>query len=809
MNRCKLSSLHHPALIPAAIALLGAQLAATSALAQQSGSGVSSLGVVEVTGQSRVQQLQDVPITMQVVGGDKLRSLGAANIASIDAFVPGLQVDAAQPTQPSYTMRGIGSGDFGIGTDAPVGIYVNGVYTGKTGGALMNFNDVKRIEVLKGPQGTLFGRNAAGGAISVVNNEPSQQQEFSGLVRFGNQGARQAEALINQPLSDSLALRFSAVGTHKDGWVRNSVDGKNYGGEHAWGTRLSLRWNGDETTALLSWEHEKLNQRMRPVFLMPSSPSFPVNPSQWVDPRGRTLAMDASPSGESRTFDGLTLRIERPTAWGELTSITAYRHFNSQNIQDNDGTGLRAHYLSSGNIEGNSTWQQEFRLNGKSDKVNWVAGISAYLEHARQNSQVNTYTEALDTVLLNSPAAGLAPYATVTGIAQMLGIPGVNLLGQSWQENMFSRGDYKAFAVYGDAIWKLGEKTNVTTGVRFTRDEKRFSWLNPLRIAAGLDAQLAALDAAAFFPTLVGAGLMTAEQAGALQYLMTNNLEFGNLSTMNTPLKVKTSWNDVSPRLVLDHHLDKNTMLFASATRGYQAGGFNSLNVNGRYEPERVTNYELGAKGTVAGSGLFYNAALFHYDFTNLQNLTLVPATTPTGVPSYQVTVSDQVATGLDIEAQWQIDRVWRLSGSAELINQTYKHYKAPGSGASLAGQPVGTPRVSATLGVDARVPMQGGVGSFGLNWGYVGAQRCNDDSVSQGNCVQGSNFKVGEAMQRVDARLGWEAPGKRWGAALLVNNLLDKQYVRWTSMMGAPFGTPYGWVTPPRSVMLELSAKI
>ena len=112
----------------------------------------------------------------------------------------------SQPTQPSYALRGLGNGDFGIGTDAPVGVYVNGVYTGKTGGALLNFNDVKRVEVLKGPQGTLFGRNSAGGAISIVTNDPDGQNLASGLVRAGNYGTVHVEGVVNQPLGKDAPL---------------------------------------------------------------------------------------------------------------------------------------------------------------------------------------------------------------------------------------------------------------------------------------------------------------------------------------------------------------------------------------------------------------------------------------------------------------------------------------------------------------------------------------------------------------------------------------------------------------------------
>ncbi|MDN3922897.1 TonB-dependent receptor [Roseateles violae] len=796
-----------PSPTPVALACAAALLAGV-AHAQDS-APVNNLGVVEVTGQSRVQQLQDVPITMSVVGADKVKSLGAVNIGQLDGYVPGLSVSATQPTQPSYSMRGIGTGDFGIGTDAPVGVYLNGVYTGKTGGALLNFNDVKRIEVLRGPQGTLFGRNAAGGAISIVNNDPANRQEASGTLRLGDRGTRHIEALYNNAINDSTAFRISAVGHHQDGWLTNSFDGKKMGGADDWGTRMALRWAGEETSVLLSWEHEKLDQPARPVFLLPAQPSFPVDPSNWQDPRGKTLANDPQPNSEARKFDGVTLKIEHTTPIGELTSLTAWRHFDAHNFQDNDGTALRAHYLMTGNVEQNTTWQQEFRLNGKTDKLNWVAGVSAYYEKAKQTSQVNAYTDSLDTLLLHNPAAGLAPYATVTGITQMLGIPGVNLLGQTWQENMNAQGVYKAVAAYGDVIWKLGDATNLTGGIRFTRDEKEFSWLSPNRIAPGLDAQLAALDKAGFFPGLVAMGAMSPEEAGALQYLMTSNLEFNDPRSASTPLKTKTSWNDVSPRLVLDHHLDKNTMLFGSVTRGYQAGGFNALSVGGQYEPERVTNYEIGAKGRVEGTGLFYTSSLFHYDFTNLQSLTLVPASTPAGVPSYQVTVSDQTAIGLDLEAQWQIDKTWRINGAAEYIDQTYKHFSTPGGGKNLAGQPVGTPKWTATLGGEAVVPLAQGRARFNLNWAYSGAQRCNDDSQAQGGCIKTATLDIGEARLRVDARIGWEAPQQRWGVALLINNLTDKQYVSAASTTGAPFGAPYASVTPPRQISIEISAKL
>src|SRR6516225_1178254 len=160
----------------------------TDAAAGTAGEG--QIEMVTVSAQRRTQVAQDVPIPMQVVTPQLIESLAATDLATMSGYIPGLQVSAEQPTQPGYTLRGISVSDFGIGTDSPIGIYEDGVYAGKTGGALLMFNDVQRIEVLKGPQGTLFGRNSAAGAISVVSNEPVDHWSAAATARFGNYGAQ-------------------------------------------------------------------------------------------------------------------------------------------------------------------------------------------------------------------------------------------------------------------------------------------------------------------------------------------------------------------------------------------------------------------------------------------------------------------------------------------------------------------------------------------------------------------------------------------------------------------------------------------
>jgi len=817
----------HPLALAAVAALLaGAGTRANAqavAPAPAASAAQEQVQVIEVTAQGRKQEVQKVPISLQLVGPEEIARTGAVNLSQVADFVPGLTVDASQPTQPSYALRGLGNGDFGIGTDAPVGVYVNGVYTGKTGGALLNFNDVKRVEVLKGPQGTLFGRNSAGGAISIVTNDPDGQHAASGLVRVGNYGTVHAEGVLNQPLGEDFSIRLSAVGEKSDGWATNTVDGRKNPQAHTWGTRLGARWSpSDSTSVVLTWEHEDLNERPRPVWAIATPASDGSGAvASWIDPRHAPLSNDVAGGKEARLFNGMNLRIEQElTDKILLTSTTGWRHFDSVNLEDNDGTANPATYLATGNFEKSSTFEQEFRLNGRSKLADWLVGASFATEHSAQTSRVDTNTTTLDPVLyaiLNAdPATAVPapPFALLTGIGQQAGIPDFDLGGQSWQEGMNNTLSAHSAALMGDIIWHVGDKTNVTTGVRFTQDTKKFSWYNPLRSAPGLDAQLAALSPD-FFNQLVAAGALDPDTAAALaglaQGLQQTNIEFTNPAWAAAPVYASKTWHNTSPRLVIDHQLTPDTMLYGSVTRGYQAGGFNSVSTDvngGRFDPETITSYELGAKGRVPGAGLSYSAALFHYVFKNLQSINFIQGQGGT-VGHYGITVSDVEATGLDAELQWQVAAPLRLFAQGEYIDQKYKGQTNP-VGNDLTGQPYGTPTLSMAAGLDFTLALAGGKADFSLQGSHIGATRCNADSSTQGNCLSTPTFRVGEAHDRLDTRLGWLAPGDHWGVALVVNNLLDKRYVSQASTLAATVGVPYtASVSDPRKVQIEFSAKL
>ena len=738
-----------------------------------------------------------MPIAEQVLTSQQIRSLAATDLSTMNGYIPGLNVDGSQATQPVYTLRGIKSGsDFGIGTDSPVGIYEDGVYAGKTGGALMLFNDVQRVEVLKGPQDTLFGRNSAAGAISLTTNEPTNEWAADAMARLGNYGTRFYQAMVNAPLSEDVAARLTFVDNHSDGWLQDSATGQRYERDGDWGTRAQLRWNApNDTRVRLIWEHEQLNQPARPAIGIvplppsPGVPPVPSNPSTWISPFTAPVLNDAINPVETRSFDGVTLRVERSFGFADFTFISGYRHFNTVNRADGDGTNRLNLYLNDDNYEQNKSFSQELTLGHMNELADWIAGASYYYDDAHQTTQLNSYTDGIDTILNNT---GQAPGGLYGPLSQLLAASGspLTLLGDPWQENMINHEISRADALFGDVIWHVAPRWNLTTGARFTHDEKAFSWYNPTRTAPQLDATLAQLLQAGFFNIPGVPPLQTFQQ----------NLQFNTPISTGAPLVVSNSWNDTSPRAVLDYKPLPALLLYASAARGYQAGGYNSLIPGAKYVPEKVRNYELGVKSAALDQRLLLNASVYYYTFSNLQNLLLV-SNGNGALPAYEVTVSDQRAKGLDFESHWHATESLRLNLVAAYIDATYKDGVAL-DGANLTGQPTGEPLWTVAGGFEYlwRDVASGDV-DFILQDAYRGAGRCNANSQSQGSCISIPTFRTNVAQNRTDAHLSWtERARVPLSVAMYGNNLFDKRYACPVNLLSATvLGTPFTDISPPR----------
>lgn len=777
----------------------------------------TNLDTIVVTAQSRQQELQDVPIALQVVDQQLLDDVAADNLGDIDAFVPGLVVDAAQPTQPSFRLRGVETSDFGIGTDPAVGVFVDGVYGGRGGGVLLPFVDVERIEVLKGPQGTLFGRNTAAGAISLVTRRPQNETEARLRLRLGNYGKQYADAMWNLPTGDNSALRFNALFNHSDGWFQDGATGKDLGGENVWATRAAWQVGlGENTTALVSWDHESLDQNGRvttgivPLPAYPQRPPVPVDPDDYLDPRDIPTYSDAT-NAEWRTFDGVTLIVDHALTWGHLTSTTSWRQYDALNLTEEDGTNRADLYIDSVNTESNETFYQEFKFAGSNARLDWVAGASFFKEDADQTSEVNTNTAAVDNIVRNLgvayelgvPDGSLFNFTSM--LAQMNGIP-ISLVGDRWNERFTNTLSTTAYAAFGDVIWRATDKLNLTFGLRYTRDEKDFTWLNTPRNAPELEAKLDLLESLGFFDALAQMGIPITRE------LLTFDMAFIDPPAMvnkGVLVRDKRSWSDFSPRFVVDYHFNDKAMVFGSLAKGYKAGGFNALQIGPAFENEDVWNAEVGIKQSF---GRFsYNASLFHYRYDNRQSIRLIDPdpNNPVDIPRFVFDTGDLEATGIDFDMRWKVTDAFTLDAQAEWIDSKYKDYVTP-EGVDLDGEPTGEPRFTASVGAAYRMSL-GDSGDLRLSarHAYRGRTRCNAGSDLQGDCGVNALLDIGEPRERTDVRVGWTSPQGTWSWAVYGNNIFDNQYVKGLNTYGrGPLGVVGATISEPRTYGMEVTVK-
>ena len=777
----------------------------------------TNLDAIVVTAQSRQQELQDVPIALQVVDQQLLDDVAADNLGDIDAFVPGLVVDAAQPTQPSFRLRGVETSNFGIGTDPAVGVFVDGVYGGRGGGVLLPFVDVERIEVLKGPQGTLFGRNTAAGAISLVTRRPQDELEARLRLRLGNYGKQYADAMWNLPTGDNSALRFNALFNHSDGWFQDGATGKDLGGENVWATRAAWQVGlGENTTALVSWDHESLDQNGRvttgivPLPAYPQRPPVPVDPDDYLDPRDIPTYSDAT-NAEWRTFDGVTLIVDHALTWGHLTSTTSWRQYDALNQTEEDGTNRADLYIDSVNTESNETFYQEFKFAGSNARLDWVAGASFFKEDADQTSEVNTNTAAVDNIVRNLgvayelgvPDGSLFNFTSM--LAQMNGIP-ISLVGDRWNERFTNTLSTTAYAAFGDVIWRATDKLNLTFGLRYTRDEKDFTWLNTPRNAPELEAKLDLLESLGFFDALAQMGIPITRE------LLTFDMAFIDPPAMvnkGVLVRDKRSWSDFSPRFVVDYHFNDKAMVFGSLAKGYKAGGFNALQIGPAFENEDVWNAEVGIKQSF---GRFsYNASLFHYRYDNRQSIRLIDPdpNNPVDIPRFVFDTGDLEATGIDFDMRWKVTDAFTLDAQAEWIDSKYKDYVTP-EGVDLDGEPTGEPRFTASVGAAYRMSL-GDSGDLRLSarHAYRGRTRCNAGSDQQGDCGVNALLDIGEPRERTDVRVGWTSPQGTWSWAVYGNNIFDNQYVKGLNTYGrGPLGVVGATISEPRTYGMEVAVK-
>lgn len=408
--------------------------------------GASSIGAaaeleeIVVTAQRRAQDLQDVPLAVSALSGEQAVKSGIHDLAGIATRVPGLTFSPFSPGQNIVALRGVSSNDDGAGTDNSVAVFVDGVYLGRVSNINPELFDIERIEVLRGPQGTLYGRNTIGGAINIYSTKPNKD-EFDASLRAsaGNYNLREYTGLLSGPLSDDWAAKLSVSSRTRDGWVDNVVLGKKQKDDDAQAARMQIMFNGEDTEAILTADWNQLDvQDMARIPLTQRVGSLgPIVDSYRALCGDRRPKCSTNPSDgfAEREATGLALNVTTTVAGAELTSITAYRESKSNWAMDSIGVNIP---LTDRIIDNTDQFTQELRLAGKAGSWNYVAG-AWYL---REN------TDRLEIFDIGSNGD-------------------FDASDRYRQDN-----ESTSMALFGQADWTISDAWTLSIGARYSLDEK-------------------------------------------------------------------------------------------------------------------------------------------------------------------------------------------------------------------------------------------------------------------------------------------------------------------------------------------------
>ncbi len=662
---------------------------------------------IVVTAQKREESLSDVPIALSAFSDSFIKETKINDVKQLVRFTPGLSGESKDSFLDTLSVRGISTNSFGIGGDSSVGIYRDGVYYGRNGASMGSFYDVERVEVLKGPQGLLFGRNAASGAIHTITAKPAMDIT-EGYVRVGagERGRLQTEFAYNQPLADGWAMRISGVHSEEEGFVENLYDGEDLIDHNRDALRVSIKNEGDWGDVTLTAEYEDREQ----------SPTVYIGQDvngNLISGDKRKANLDWEGKDEAEvTGVTLTANIDLSDEM-TLTSITGYNKHKWSYAEDWDGTPL--HIAGYTQEQSGEYFSQEVRLNVDfNDKLIGYIGASVYQENI--SALIRNQTGDLSWLFM---------------------VPGPLYL----DETNNTEGDYSGWAIYGDMTYQLTEKMDISLGMRYTYDEKEVE------------------------VTTLGNGFLW---------------DF----ITPTGIKSKQDWNDLSPRVNLRYFTDNGTMVFASVTEGYKAGGFGTdaitdfdpLSLGGSglpgagaevpdYDPESVRSYEIGTKGDLADGRVKFGLSAYYYDYEDMQQTIAEPGTIRVEnigqVDGYGVELDLRAA----LNANWDVflGVAWSETDADDIPLEVCAEI----SGSSCEGNRLPfNPEWSVSGGINTHYPMSGGEVFAGLDFSWQSETYSSLDNAKLAR-VDSAGF--------VNLRAGWNSD-QDWSVSFYVENLFDKE---------------------------------
>ncbi|MCB1677062.1 MAG: TonB-dependent receptor [Halioglobus sp.] len=581
---------------------------------------------VVVTAQKREQSIQEVPVSVSAFTAKNMQNMGLQTVGDTLNFVP----NVARSSGPSSTsdafffFRGVGQVDNNVNVDPGVAVYIDDVYLGRTQGASFDLVDIQRVEILRGPQGTFFGRNTVGGAVSIHTTDPADEFGFKARVAAGERNRMDASAAWEIPVSERLGARFSLFTRNQDGWARSQYTGDTYGDVDDVGGRLKVVWDAtDDVQVGLAADYTDGGGSPIPSSLLAFNPDagslkagslgpgIPPFDTPGGGPTGVPFPPDTAADLDSDPFDrdikvsipagldtdrgGVSLHLDWTPDAFTFRSITAWRMVDQTTYTDLDSGGYSIYDAVFGVDQ--DQFSQEFQFLGDAfdGRLHWLLGLYYFEESVQGMTDLCTGTNTAIPSGMPPPFPGFFPGPAARGDGRCLSfVSNIDL-------------DVESYAAFGQVEYDITDKLTALVGFRYTDEEKTQAFDTYSDNTDGV---------VSIFPPPI------APLPGTIDYAVSPNNPF-----LMVPYEYNDSWDEFSPKLGLNYQATDNLMLYISWSNGFKSGGFSGratpLKPLEAYDPETIETWEVGIKSEWLDRRLRLNAAAFYSEYDDVQLLIL------------------------------------------------------------------------------------------------------------------------------------------------------------------------------------------
>ncbi|MBL4801789.1 MAG: TonB-dependent receptor [Emcibacter sp.] len=740
---------------------------------------------ITVTARKREESLQDAPVSVTAFSTASLEKRGITNLGNISAYTPNVDINAGKgdggSTNAAVFIRGVGQNDFIFPTDPGVGIYVDGVYIARSIGGMMDLADVERVEILRGPQGTLYGKNTIGGAINVITSRPNGELEGKIKATAGQRNHFDVEANLNFPIVDDLLSgKIAVVSKNQDGYSKRVSDGLDLGDTNVDAIRAGLNWNASEdVTVYLSFDASRIRQNGVPGTLLGTFDSpgslyglynavaAPMVAALLNLPAG-SLFDDRYVTGDPAFSNGTGPTKDENDTWGAsatidwdikdnmtLKSITAFRKMDAEIQTDIDYSPFPIIHTTE--IQHQKQFSQEIQLAGTAvdGKLSWLWG--GFFSNEKINDDNTTLLASGLFQALELMPGAFVPLAAGVTCPSVPAAPCAGGAGNPWNAALdldvspFTKLDTNNWATFLHMSYDVTEQFSVTLGGRYSYEKKTY-------------------------------------------FIDSNFPASGKIATL--PTTDTQSWSKFTPKVGLDYHVNEDVLVYASFAKGFKSGGWNPRPLNPlefkRYDQENLIAYEFGIKSRLLDNRMTFNLAGFYSQYNDLQlsSNSVNPAN-----GALLLTVDN--AGDVDIWG-FEAEIIARPTASLDLnlalgfMDNKYTSLAAS-TGYSIDNKLPNAPKLTLSAGAQYAFDLGDDMGQLTIR-GDV-----NYRSKTFNN-PQNSVEIIQSAYTLLNGRITWDSPDEDWQVAIFVLNITNKDY--FTSAENIPafgvrnavYGRPREW---------------